>query len=440
MALMSRATEAWHLFALARHSGPARRLRILDPDDGRAVGAAGADGAARSASVQTAQRVGPAIGPLIGGLLASALGLRTTFLVSSCVYAVAFVMVSVMYVEPAKAAAPDRTEERVSFSNVLAFENFVLLMLVIFSLQVVDRSFGPVLLLHVTELGYTARAASLLVGGLFSVLALSGVAGFQLAAILLKRTTARAVIAAASLACGGSPRHVRAGRIGVAADRDDRRCSAWPLARRSRPPSPPPVRGPASCPWGRVRVSDRRIAHRLGGQSGPERADCRAQHSRRVSVGAAVLALLVLLVRRVMVERDLPVESAPVDEADVRVASIVVHGSPSRVANHAAGRSSDARAEAWSMCRERLVRAMKSHDRAVSSRTRRARRSGDRIRAPRRCRSVSRRARGTGRRRRCVGGPADAAGAAEARSGHLHRQRQARRRWPPPAPSSTWTS
>jgi MFS family permease len=32
--------------------------------------------------------------------------------------------------------------------------------------------------------------------------------------------------------------------------------------------------------------------------------------------GAAVLALLVLLVRRVMVERDLPVESAPsVDEA-----------------------------------------------------------------------------------------------------------------------------
>ncbi len=38
---------------------------------------------------------------------------------------------------------------RVSFGTVLAFENFVLLMVVIFGLQVVDRSFGPVLLLHV---------------------------------------------------------------------------------------------------------------------------------------------------------------------------------------------------------------------------------------------------------------------------------------------------
>ena len=41
---------------------------------------------------------------------------------------------------------------------MLAFENFLLLMLVIFALQVVDRSFGPVLLLHVTQLS-TRRGA-----------------------------------------------------------------------------------------------------------------------------------------------------------------------------------------------------------------------------------------------------------------------------------------
>ena len=75
------------------------------------------------------------------------------------------------------APRPIADEERVSFSNVLAFENFLLLMLVIFALQVVDRSFGPVLLLHLTQLGYAAGRAALLVGGLFSALALSGVVG-----------------------------------------------------------------------------------------------------------------------------------------------------------------------------------------------------------------------------------------------------------------------
>ena len=86
-----------------------------------------------------------------------------------------------------------------SFGTVLAFENFVLLMVVIFGLQVVDRSFGPVLLLHVTELGYSAREAAVLVGMLFSVLAVCAACGNQLAAALLKRGTTRAVIAGSVL-------------------------------------------------------------------------------------------------------------------------------------------------------------------------------------------------------------------------------------------------
>ena len=46
-----------------------------------------------------------------------------------------------------------------TFRNVLAFENFVLLMGVIFGLQFVDRSFGPVLPLYVGELGTPAIAS-----------------------------------------------------------------------------------------------------------------------------------------------------------------------------------------------------------------------------------------------------------------------------------------
>ena len=43
--------------------------------------------------------------------------------------------------------------KRVTFRNVLAFENFVLLMGVVFGLQFIDRTFGPVLPLYVAELG-----------------------------------------------------------------------------------------------------------------------------------------------------------------------------------------------------------------------------------------------------------------------------------------------
>ena len=51
-----------------------------------------------------------------------------------------------------------RTGGRVTFRNVLAFENFILLMAVVFGLQFVDRSFGPVLPLYVAELGTPADA------------------------------------------------------------------------------------------------------------------------------------------------------------------------------------------------------------------------------------------------------------------------------------------
>src|SRR5215470_10138504 len=102
-----------------------------------------------------------------------------------------------MYSEPPRAERHREAGGRISFGNVLAFENFLLLMLVIFLLQVVDRSFGPVLLLHLTQIGYTTDGAALFAGVLFSTLAIAAVIGHQVAAWLLVRATARAVIVVA---------------------------------------------------------------------------------------------------------------------------------------------------------------------------------------------------------------------------------------------------
>jgi MFS family permease len=219
-----------------------------------------------------------------------------------------------MYTEPPRAARHDDTTERVSFGNVLAFENFLLLMLVIFLLQLVDRSFGPVLLLHLTQIGYGGEGAALLAGVLFSTLAVSAVIGHQLASWLLARGTARAVIDAAVLVAAASLTvFALAGAVwllllsiavfGVAIG--SAMTTSFTAAHSVIP------RHAHGVSFGFLTG-----ASLFGSAISPMLSGLIAARSIRVVFlsGAAVLAILVLLVRRVMVERDLAIESAPVDD------------------------------------------------------------------------------------------------------------------------------
>ena len=83
---------------------------------------------------------------------------------------------------------------------MLAFENFVLMAVVIFGLQFVDRSFGPVLPLFVGELGTSTAQIPLVSGLLFGITAGAGAVGHHYCARLLKRRTAAQLITAASAA------------------------------------------------------------------------------------------------------------------------------------------------------------------------------------------------------------------------------------------------
>lgn len=314
MVLMARASQPWQLFALRAIQGFVAGYGPLTMT--MATQFAPRDQLARViGAVQTAQRIGPAIGPALGGLLAAAVGLRNTFLVSAAIYGVAFVLLTVMYSEPSKKARHEEQTERVSFGNVLAFENFLLLMLVIFWLQLVDRSFGPVLLLHLAQIGFTDEGAALLAGVLFSTLALAAVVGHQLAAMLLTRATARVVIAGAVLVAAGALTvfalvgavwllMVSIALFGVAIG--SAMTSAFTAAGSVIP------RHAHGVSFGFLTG-----ASLFGSAISPVVAGLIAAHSIRLVFlsGAAVLAVLVLLVRRVMVERDLPIETPAVDEA-----------------------------------------------------------------------------------------------------------------------------
>ena len=199
MAAMAYVTRVWHLFALRAALGLFAGYGALTLS--MAARSAPRDRIAASIGmVQTTQRLGPALGPVIGGGLAPLVGLRNTFLVSAGLYAFAFLLVVVLYHEARVEPTPhENMAGRVTFRNILAFENFLLLMLVIFGLQFVDRIFGPVLPLYIGQLGYDRSRIPLIAGVLFSVLAFAAAFGHHLAGWLLARLSTRAVIAAAAV-------------------------------------------------------------------------------------------------------------------------------------------------------------------------------------------------------------------------------------------------
>jgi MFS family permease len=101
---------------------------------------------------------------------------------------------------PGSTVAAGSARTRTKFSSILALENLPLLMAVIFGIQIVDRSFGPVLALHLAQMGYSSTEIPVRSGILFSVLAVSAAFGNQLSSRLLARVHARIVITRTALA------------------------------------------------------------------------------------------------------------------------------------------------------------------------------------------------------------------------------------------------
>jgi MFS transporter, DHA1 family, multidrug resistance protein len=200
MSAMAFVREAWHVFAL-------RAIQGLFAGYGAMTLAMAADSAPRDRMahsigvVQTAQRLGPALGPVIGGTVAQIVGLRHAFFVTASFYFAALVLVFFAYRDPPRIdPAGDGGDERVTFRNVLAFENFILLMAVVFGLQFVDRSFGPILPLYVSRLGTPVERVPIISGVLFSIAAGCAAIGNHLCGRLLRHASPRAVIAGSATA------------------------------------------------------------------------------------------------------------------------------------------------------------------------------------------------------------------------------------------------
>lgn len=199
MAAMGLVTAPWQLFAL-------RALLGVFAGYGALTTSMAAESVPRErmasaiGTVQVAQRLGPAIGPVVGGLLAPLVGLRRTFFIAGAFYLVAVLLIAAVYREPrTRQARATQRGLREVFRELASTPGFWMVFVVILGLQLVDRSFGPILPLYVERLVPPAQVP-FTSGVLFSIAAIFAALGHSVAAPLLRWWSPRGLIVWSSLA------------------------------------------------------------------------------------------------------------------------------------------------------------------------------------------------------------------------------------------------
>jgi MFS family permease len=185
LALSGAVTTVWELFALRTAVGlfggvgplGLAMATALAPREqtGRAVG-----------SIQSAQILAAAVGPLAGGVLAHTIGMRWTFVATAAACGIALLLLVFFYEEaPRVVAAEDATRD--GFGAVLAVPGVLPLMVTLFLVNFIGRSFTPILPLHLQRMAVPASNLALSTGILISAYSVCA----ALSAALLGRATRR---------------------------------------------------------------------------------------------------------------------------------------------------------------------------------------------------------------------------------------------------------
>jgi DHA1 family multidrug resistance protein-like MFS transporter len=200
LGLSAAATHVHHLLALRIGVGlfggigplGLSMATSLAPRDqtGRAVGL-----------IQAAQIMAAAVGPLAGGLLADTIGIRATFVVTAALCGVALWLVARYYQEsmpeaPAVAAPA-------SGAPLLRRRDVLALLVVLFLVNFVGRSFTPILPLHLQRLAVPAASLALATGLLISAYSVAAAVSSTVLGRATRRFPPRALLAA-SLAAGAA--------------------------------------------------------------------------------------------------------------------------------------------------------------------------------------------------------------------------------------------
>lgn len=118
--------------------------------------------------VQAAQILSAAAGPFAGGFLADTLGIRATFLVTAGLCAAALLLVVRFYREAQPSARGRPAVPALDFAGVLRLPQTKALLVTLFLVNFIGRSFTPILPPYLHALGAPATRLALLTGALIS--------------------------------------------------------------------------------------------------------------------------------------------------------------------------------------------------------------------------------------------------------------------------------
>jgi MFS transporter, DHA1 family, multidrug resistance protein len=192
LALSGAVTTVWQLFALRTAVGlfggvgplGLAMATALAPREqtGRAVG-----------SIQSAQILAAAVGPLAGGVLAHTIGMRWTFVATAAACGIALLLLVFFYEEaPRAVAAEDPTRD--GFGAVLAVPGVPPLMVTLFLVNFIGRSFTPILPLHLQRMAVPASNLALSTGILISAYSVCAAASAALLGRATRRRDPRALL------------------------------------------------------------------------------------------------------------------------------------------------------------------------------------------------------------------------------------------------------
>lgn len=125
--------------------------------------------------IEAAKILSAAVGPFAGGALASAVGSRRTFLAAAVACAAAFALVAMLYDDP-KPGSAAAARPTLSLGGLLRLPEMGALLVVLFFVNFIGRSYTPILPLHLRLLGVAPERLALFTGLLISLYSVAAAA------------------------------------------------------------------------------------------------------------------------------------------------------------------------------------------------------------------------------------------------------------------------
>ncbi len=145
-------------------------------------------------SLQSVQILSAAIGPFFGGFLATSIGVRNTFIVTGIMNFGSLLSILSLYRDADRTKPPEKVSPAPSASGFWKRPEYFTALMILFFVNMADRTFGPIIPLFLEELGTPRAGLEMVAGALISVAAFGEAFSAWLSGKLASRVSLRRLI------------------------------------------------------------------------------------------------------------------------------------------------------------------------------------------------------------------------------------------------------